>query len=277
MGEPTFGESLTMEEIEATLAEGEKPEGEGDDVPEAYRGKSLKEIIAIAETTRSSMNERLDVVKIASEAAARAAGSMSPRNPEPPPPEAPKELTRDELKALYEEDPLRAIEVIEQQAAARTEAHLNARMAPLTDGILTQAENWARQEFATEFELFGDDIKKVVEKVGNKSVFTQKQAWEDAVAYVRGKAGNFEKLIEHQQKKAGETAAASAREAEARRGGYTGSNRGTTSTPPARSMDNAAIMAGMSDEERTIAQRFIDDGVFKDMKEYQLWNRREGA
>lgn len=271
-GEPTFGESLTMDEIESQIAASEAQPAE-DDLPEAYRGKSPKEIAAIAEAARNQLNERLDFAKIAAEAARGAA-------PAPPPkeePAAPQEMTREQLKELYEEDPMKALEIMENQVESRLTRHFESRLQPMAEGIVGQAENWARQEFATEFELFGDEIKQLVENVGNKNVFTQKKAWEDAVAYVRGRAGNMEKLWEHRQSKQSEVAARDAREREARNSGFTGSNRGNASGPRASAVDNAAILGGMSEEEKVIAQRFIDDGVFKDFKEYQLWNRREGA
>ena len=74
-------------------------------------------------------------------------------------------------------------------------AHIEARIAPLTAGTMNAAENWARQEYGDEFELFEKDIKALVNGVPNKQVFTTKEGWQDAIAYVRGKAGNFEKLL----------------------------------------------------------------------------------
>lgn len=274
--EMPFGEALTIDEIEQQISAGESAAAD-EDVPEAYRGKSPKEIIAIAESARGALNEKLDVTKIAAEAAARAAGSMSA--PPPPPPakdDGPAELTRDQLKELYDEDPMKALEVMEQQMLHRVEKHFDSRIAPMTDGIATQAENWARQEFPEEFELFGDDIQKLVSNVGNKGVFTQKQAWEDAVAYVRGKKGNLERLIEHRSKGENRDAARSARDNEARSAGFNGRNTGGNTVRSTAAQD-AAIAAEMDDMELAIANKFIDDGTFKNMQEYKLWARRGGA
>lgn len=275
---PGFGESFTMDEIEegagATVVE--KPDlskvmADGDDVPEAYRGKSFSEVIKIAETARTTMNESVAAARTAAEAARDAAAAIGTRQEAPPPP--PKELTREEIKALYDEDPMAALDVIQDQAMRRVSAHLEERIAPLTSGTMSAAENWAKQEFPEEFELFGDKIKAMIDSVPNKQIFSGKKGWEDAIAYVRGQKGNFEKLMDHRNNKGNSDEAASARERERAAAGFTGRS---TTTARQREAARSADSSDMNDTEKSIAQRFIDDGTFKDMAEYRRWQKMGG-
>lgn len=273
-----FGSSVTLEDMETDESDssGGKPDlktikAEGDDIPEAYRGKTFSEVIQIAEGARGAMNES---VQAARDAAAAARAAAEGGNRPAPAVEEVKELSRDELKALYDEDPLQAIAVMQEQSMRRAEAHVEQRLGAITEGTVSQAENWARQEFADEFELFGDDIMKMVGGIKNKAVFTSKQGWEDAVSYVRGKKGNFEKLVTHREEKANKENGNNARANERERSGFTGRN--TAGNVRSRDVSNETATKGMSDEERTIAQRFIDNGTFKDMAEYKRWQRMGG-
>lgn len=276
---PLFGESFTMDEIEegagATVAE--RPDlskvlADGEDVPEAYRGKSVSEIIRIAETARTTMNESVTAARTAAEAARDAAAAMGNRRDEPPAP-PPKELTREEIKALYDEDPMAALDVIQEQAMRRVSQHVEERIAPLTSGTMSAAENWAKQEFPEEFELFGDKIKQMIDSVPNKQIFSGKKGWEDAIAYVRGQKGNFEKLMEHRTNKGNSDEAASARERERANAGFTGRS---TTTARQREAARSADAGDMGEQEKSIAQSFIDNGTFKDMAEYRRWQKMGG-
>jgi len=279
LNESPFGTTLSMDQIEAGM-QSEEPQStdiesplSGESIPEAYRGKSLKDVIAIAETARSQMNESINAAKEAALAAQRIAESSRP--PERQPVEqAPKEYTREELQEIYSEDPLKAIEIIENQAARRISQHLEDRIAPLTAGTVAAAEQWARQEYATEFELFGGEIQKVIDSVPNKQVFSSKKGWDDAIAFVRGQKGNFEKYIEHQQQKAFGAQGDSAREHQRGSAGFNGRSVASSG----RSVDSSSkkVEDSMSSDERSIAQRFIDSGVFKDFAEYRRWQKMGG-
>lgn len=272
-----FTSAMTMDEIEESMSGDtqEKPDlskitADGDDIPEAYRGKSVTDIIKIAEGARTQMNESTRAAQEARDAALRAEGS---RTPPPPPPEAPKEMTREELKALYDEDPLAAIAKIEEQAMNRVAAHVEARIAPLTAGTISAAENWARQEFPDEFALFGDEIKGMIDSIPNKQVFSDKKGWQDAISFIRGKAGNFEKLIDHRANKNNTEEGERARGRERESAGFSGR---TTVASRQRQDTSSRAGADMNDDERRIAQRFIDDGTFRDMAEYVKWQKMGG-
>jgi hypothetical protein len=274
-----LGQAMTMDEIGASLEGDEKPpvdlttvKAEGDAVPEAYRGKSVDEIIKMAEGARTQMNESVQAAKEARESAQRAA-EMAGRGAPPPPEEKPKELTREEIKAIYDEDPMKALEIMETQLLTRVTNHVESRIAPLTDGTVNAAENWARQEYADEFELFGDKIKGMIDSIPNKQVFSTKKGWEDAIAYVRGQKGNFEKFIEHKNNKNNSEELGNARERERASAGFSGRTTVASST---RRETSSRQDADMGDEERQIAQRFINDGTFKDMNEYRKWQKMGG-
>lgn len=275
--ESLFGESMTLDEIESqsggeddTKKGGNEPL-DGDDIPDEYKGKSAREIMAIASAARDGMR-MAESARSAAESARTAADALTASRqtqvatPEP-------ELTREQLQEMYDKDPLEAIEKIEQQAMRRIEAHVASRIEPLTAGTMSSAENWAKEEYPDEFELFGDNIKKLVDSVPNKSVFTTKKGWEDAVAYVRGQKDNFEKLIGHRQDKDNRKLADDSRSRE--RG-----NVGFSSRSVSRRADDTSekeIAGKMSDEQRAIAQRFVDDGVFKNLKEYNSWYNKGEA
>ena len=269
-----FGESVTLDELESGADEKPKAgdiKAEGDEIPEEYRGKSLSEIMKMADLARDGMRTALTAAETA-----RAAAEMAGNRPAPvaaPIVEAPKELTREELKALYDEDPLRAIEVIEEQAQRRVNAHIEARLAPLTSGTMNAAENWAREEFPDEFELFGKDIKSLIDGVPNKAVFTSKEGWQDAIAYVRGKKDNFEKLVSHRQEKADKTARDESRGRQRDSAGFSGRSSSGRGTPAGNDKE---IGDKMGDDQRRIAQSFIDAGTFKNFGEYNEWLRKGG-
>lgn len=268
-GEELGGSSMSIEDFEKDALEAAKPDDESNR-PEAYRGKTIDEIIAIAETARSTMNESVTAATKAAESAAAIAASMGQQREAPI--EQPKELTREEIKALYDEDPMAALEVIQQQAERRISNHFEARIAPLTAGTMGAAENWARQEYSEEFELFGGDIQKMIDSIPNKQVFSNKKGWEDAISYVRGQKGNFEKLMEHKTSKRNSSDGSEARGRERESAGFSGRSTVTASSR----RESRAPTEGMSSDQQRIAQSFIDNGTFKDMAEYNKWQRMGG-
>lgn len=271
--ESLFGESVTIDDLD-DKAPDDKPKGgdalaDGDDIPDEYKGKSVNEIIKIANAARDGVRSATSAAE-----AARAAADVAAQSYRQPAPVAdePKDLTRDELQALYDEDPVKMIEAVESQAARRIDRHIEQRLAPLTAGTMSAAENWAKEEFPEEFELFGDDLKKLVDSVPNKAVFTSKDGWQDAIAYVRGRKGNFEKLVKHRQDKEEATSRDASRGRERDTAGFGGRSNSGTRAPAA----DKAVADKMSPEMRTVAQSFIDQGVFKDYSEYQTWYNKGG-
>lgn len=256
---------MTMEEIEEQLAAAEAPKPvnlsetklDGDEVPEEFRGKTLADVLKGVGT----MKDALRISESARQAAeaAREASSAARSTPAPVVQEEP-EMTREQLKELYDNDPLAAIEKMQEISMKNAERHLASRLAPLEGGVTQAAENWARQEFATEFELFGKEISDFVAQMPNKAVFSTKKGWEDMVAYIRGRQGNLEKYIDHKQNGRGKSPS-DARSEQINDAGFQGS--GDT---PRISIPKSA--AGLDETQKKIAQRMIDDGLIKNMDEY---------
>jgi len=133
---------------------------------------------------------------------------------EPPP----KELTREELNELHKTDPLAAIEYMQAKAIRTAEENLARRLGPLSAGAATSARQLAMQKYPDEFQVLA---------MGNA------KAWDDLISYVRGKPGNFEKMLDHRDSKRRDADATAAREREAASAGvHTRSE--VRSPPPAK-------------------------------------------
>lgn len=203
MADPTAGSSMTLEESEATTSQDTKPDLtkvvlDGDEVPEHLRGKSMADAIKMlndsTDLLKKSESERLSQQAILKNLAERPAATPVPAVPVP---EAPKELTREELLELHEKDPLAAIEVMQAQAFRQAERNLETRLGPMMAGSAASAESTARQKYADEFALFGEEITRVAAGIPDaRTNLANPKAWDDIVAYVRGRPGNFDKLVE---------------------------------------------------------------------------------
>lgn len=197
---------MTFEEMEAQLKATEtpappKPEDvklpDIEGLPEHLRGKSAPEIAKYIEGLQSSL-KLSEAQRLATEANARSSASAAPVEPVD---ESNKPLTRDELKELYERDPIEAMLYMQQASAAALSSHIENRLKPLAESTVGQAEAEARRLFATEFELFGDEIKQIVSTVPNRAALGTTEGWRDLISYVRGRPGNFERYIDEHAKK----------------------------------------------------------------------------
>lgn len=223
---------MTMDEIEASLQDTATPTTdpttvklEGEKVPETLRGKTLAEVLdrqeKLEQSLRLSEAERL---------ALRNRPEAEPKAPEPPPVEEYKPLTKEQIQALYEEDPLKAFEAMQNDALMRADQHFNQRFSRIEGSVATTQESWAQQQFGDEFKVLGKEIKAMVDKIPDKRVLNTKEGWSDLVAYVRGQEGNFEKLWEYKSKGTQPKDPASARAEQAEESGF--SPRPTTRSAP---------------------------------------------
>lgn len=176
---------------------------DGEGVPEEIKGKSVADLFAeakrLSEALRMSEQARLSAVAPAPVAAT-------------PPPAEPKELTDEEIRAIYDEDPLKAVEIKQAQLLRKMEKQYEARLAPLFAGSETSAEQNARQKYQDEFALFGDEIKTVIDNIPNRAILSQPGTWDDIISYIRGKSGNFEKLADARYEKQRQNAVGAARQ-----------------------------------------------------------------
>lgn len=168
---------------------------------------------------------------------------------------APKELSREELEELHKTNPLGAIEYMQTKAIRVAEENLARRLGPLSAGAATSARQLAEQKYPDEFQILRDDIDTVLKNPAvDQNAMGNAKAWDDLISYVRGKPGNFEKMLDHRASKKQEVERTAAREHEvAAAGVHTRSE--VRSPPPAKgsSLDaterEIAKAMGMTDSD----------------------------
>jgi Skp family chaperone for outer membrane proteins len=197
--------AVTMDELEATAGSAAPAAPDltkitltGDDLPEPIKGKSVADMVAytrgLQEALRTSETARQQSENVAKLATSRVGELAS--QPAPAPAPAP-ELSDDDLNKMYEENPIQAIRMMNQQAIRKAAAMFETRLEPLFNGTASSAEAQAKQKYTTEFGLFGDEIKELVERIPNKAAMSSSQGWDDLISYVRGRPGNHERLMAH--------------------------------------------------------------------------------
>jgi hypothetical protein len=217
MSDPTGAPvDVTFEDIERAGKTPEKPDLskitlDGDAIPERLRGKTaadaVAQINALEETLKISERARLQA-ELTSQSLAR-----QPAAAPPPPVVEEPELTDEQISALHDENPLKAIQAMSDRAIRRAEKNLEARLGPMLAGNMSQAELAAKQRYPEEFELFGEDIKQTIAGIPNaRAVLSSPESWDNVISLVRGKKGNFERLmdkrmgkIEEEKKKTAQT------------------------------------------------------------------------
>lgn len=231
MGSPVLPVDVTLEEVEAQTAlaaqESQKLDLNSkleDGVPDEFKGKTVSEALQLAKGTldglKVSETRRLEL-----ESRTQSAPVQTPPEPTPEP-----ELTKDQLKTLYDSDPMAAIEYMSVQAEKRATVNLEKRILPLLAGSATNAEETARRKFPDEFALFSNDIAEIVNRVPDRSVLAQPKTWDDLIAYVRGQPANFDKLVAHKASQTGAAQLAVAQNLQANSAGA--SVRSTIAPPP---------------------------------------------
>lgn len=191
-----FRDEVSIDEIDEVETPTPEPK---DDAPASSQQELLDRAERLSEALRISERARMEM--------------MQHGSPAPKPEEQPKELTREELAELMREDPLAALDYIDQKQRRDLEAHLSQRLAPLASGALSTMENAAKQKYATEFELFGDQIEELKKQV-DPQILANPETWDQMVSYVRGLPQNFDTILEHRMK-------AQARQAVDRESGFT--------------------------------------------------------
>src|SRR5437868_5478087 len=146
---PTGAGSATLEEFEqAIAAPAASPKAsdfklEGDEIPEEFRGKTAAEVVAQAKAAMSAL-------RTSEEARVTMKTAMETRQPAPAAPAAPvveePEMTREQLKELYDTDPLAAMEKFTEIAEKRATKNFNVRLGQMETSGASVAEDWARQE-----------------------------------------------------------------------------------------------------------------------------------
>lgn len=191
---------ITFEEIEQQLKEAEanalapdlsKISVDGDDVPEALKGKTVRDLLQrqkdLEETLRKSEIARQEAMTLAQVAANR---GNEPKGAEPQAPQPEPLITAEQVAEAFQEDQAQGIAMLQkmnQQAIDRAVDHFGKRLEPLIMGSTSAVEAQARAKYPDEFELYKDEIAEVIGQLPNKSVMSSTKSWDDMIAYIRGR------------------------------------------------------------------------------------------
>jgi hypothetical protein len=270
-------EAATFDEIEQKL-EADKTQSaaqssealaaklEGDGIPEAFRGKTVKEIMTLAAASQNALsiseNARKDAEERARSTAAAPAVSSEPTKPPEP------EFGEKEFRKLYEEDPAAAFLRLSESTEKRMAKNFEGRLVPLVASSTSAAEAEARRQYSEDFQLFDADIEKFIQTQlgGDRSRVSTVKAWTDLVTYIRGQPPNIEKLFEHRRKKSEDEARKTAEERQQAVTGFSG-------TAAARRTSTEGGGEQLDATEKAIAQEFIRSGLIKDESEYSRWKK----
>lgn len=198
MSDPT---GMSIDEMETTNAgppavDLTKVKVDGEGVSELLKGKSVTEVLAQFGSMEAALKAS-EQARLTAELTAKTALSTQDRPVLEPVVEEPKEMSDEELAELHQTDPLKAMRVLADRSERRVTKNLESRLSFVTKGSSATAEHAARAAYPEEFELFKDDIQQIIKTIPNASaVMSNPQAWDDLMAVVRGKKGNFERMIE---------------------------------------------------------------------------------
>lgn len=185
---------------------------EGDAIPEPLRGKSLSDVLALqAEQQRALEASRAQIDSLRALAEARTPQQPVPSVPQQPAPEA--ELSQAQLKEMYERDPFEYQQYMFTQMDKKIKTQVTSSVAPLASTTAFAAETQAKQKFAEEFEVLGNEINQTLQQIPDRSVLAQPGAWDQILYYVRGQ--HMDKLIQARTAKANAAALEEARKREA--------------------------------------------------------------
>lgn len=206
-GTEGLGSSVSMDDVEHLLdeeddKEDEGEEGEGskkvdvgsltiDEGDDSIKGRSVKEVVE-----RVKGLER--ALKISEEARLSGASRSEPVREEVPE----KEPTDEELVDLMNKDGVKALQLIEARITKRLAAHVERRLGPISAGAEDTALQDAQRRYPDEFKLFQKEIAEFVAPLRGKNALGSPQDWDNVIAYIRGKPGNWERFYTSQTEKA---------------------------------------------------------------------------
>lgn len=269
-GAPPLRGDVMLDEIEKQMKEQEAADKVASDAAEAKakadleakaradaaaaappdpRVKALEEALRISEEGRRRQEETLRSIT-------PGAGKKTDETPE---------LTREQLAELFEKEPLAAIEYLQTNAMKKLDESISRRLEPLVSGGATSAREMAKSKYPEEFIVLGPEIQAMLDDPRiSKSAMNNIQAWDDLIAFIRGKPGNFEKLVEHRASKERGKAADDAR---AREAAAAGTHTRSDVRPPA-----PVVSGDLDDTEREIARTIHPDLTPEEAyTEYKRW------
>lgn len=226
---------------------------DGDNIPEPLRGKSLADVLATQSELQRALQTSRDTIDALRNSTEALAASRQQPAPVVQQPVAEPELTKEQLKAMYEEDPFAYQQYMFTQMDKKIQKQVSSSVAPLAATTASASEAQARQKFAEEFSVLGNEINQVLSQIPDRAALAQPGAWEQVIYYVRGQ--HMDKIIDARTRKANETALEEARKKEANGAGSV--NTGARRTTGGRQMiteltpqqKDAARVLGMTEAE----------------------------
>lgn len=194
-----------------------KLDGEG--VPDDLKGKTVAELVAQANGLREALlvseRARTQSDQIATLASRPVAAPVEAPRVEP-------EMTDEQLAELHQTDPLKAIRYLRDQGIREASKNLESRIGSLFTSTAAAAEAQARAKYVAEYAVLGPEISAMVAQIPNaSSVLTTPEAFDNLIAIVRGRPGNFEKITKHYAAVAGGPTIETARAAQVADAGVT--------------------------------------------------------
>lgn len=193
-----FDDGVLLEDLDKEFPdEAEKPKPasmdpstmrlEGDNIPEDLRGKSVESLLTDRARMESLMKE------LGSNLNRPAPTPVAPTEPDPV-------YDRNAIKELLENgNVMEAMEAMMGFAYKRVSKDFETRIAPLVSTTTSVAESSMRAKYPAEFELFGPQIAELARNAGQ--AMSNPEAWDNLIAFVRGRGDNFDKLVEHKARK----------------------------------------------------------------------------
>lgn len=252
-----FPTSMTIDEMESAITQAKEPEVDPAAVaaaapaaPPVVDDSPYKEALRISEEAR----QRTEAALLAATQA---------RTPEPAP-DGVGISDEDLAKLVEEKGAVAALRAVQAQTLHLMERHANNKLSTLHASGLLLAEQNARTKYPVEFEIFSDEIKKMVQDAPDKAALNNVDNWDMMLAYVRGK--NIDKYMEHVNKKKLDAAAEAARISQV-------ASAGASISPAGSSIGDAGAdgFYGLDSTQREIA-----DKLGQSYKDYAFWNKVGG-
>lgn len=189
---------MSLDEIEAAIAEPEVEEVK-EETPPPANDTAWQAALRISEEARTRAEAALN--------------RPAPVASQPEMVDPIENLTDDQIQQIIDEKgQVAAIRAIQLQTFRIAEKHMEKRLGGMAGAAATTAESSARSKYATEFELFGDQIDKQIAQIPNREALANPENWDNLIAYIRGKEGNIQKYVEKLGSVGKEVAANGARE-----------------------------------------------------------------
>jgi hypothetical protein len=218
-GEEETPHSMSLEEIEQRNSQPAaqdftKIKLEGDGVPEILRGKSVADLVAGYDTTIKALRaseEQRQALSNSQAALSEVRNRGASQQQAAPAPVPEPEMTTEQWKQLFEDDPFTYHEKKAELLERKTSRILQESIAPLAGSAADQSLTLARSKYVDEFAALGQEIDQTISSLADKRALSAPGAMDELIAYVRGK--NFDKFYNYKLSKGGESLDDARREA----------------------------------------------------------------